>query len=120
MTTTDVNGVAILDNGELVHLFGNGLTDGTGGHVYVRDISGINTKDIGEFAPGRFMRVLKLHASIGSVLNNIVVYGPDGRILLDIDIDNELSGIFQNYNIVVRGLNIPLASGTYINVLTAD
>ena len=120
MTTTDVNGVAILDNGEQVHLFANGITDGTGGHVYVRDISGVNTKDIGEFAPGRRLRVLKLHASIGSVLNNVVVYGKDGAILLDVDLDNELSGIFQNYNIVVRGLDILLEKGVYINALTAD
>jgi len=120
MTTTDVNGVAILDNGEQLHLFGNGITDGTGGHVYVRDISGVNTKDLGDFAPGRKLRTLKLHCSIGSVLTYLIVYGKDGRILLDVDSDVELSGIYENYNIVVRGLDILLEKGVYLFVMTAD
>jgi hypothetical protein len=127
MSTTDVNAVAVLDNGDLVHLFANGITDGTGGHVYVRDISGVNTKDIGEFAPGRRLRVLKVNASAGSILNNIVIYGKDGRILLDVDVDVELNatggnvlGVSSNYNLVVRGLDILLEKGVYVNALTAD
>ena len=120
MTTTDVNGVAVLDNGELVHLFGNGLTDGTAGNVKVRDISGVNTKELGEHAPGRRLRVLKLNVTDGSVLANVILYGSNGAILIDVDIDNELSGIFEPWNIVLRGLDIPLEKGVYVNVLTAD
>jgi len=127
MTTTDVNGIAILDNGQQIHLFANGITDGTGGHLYVRDLAGVNTKDIGEYAPGRRLRVLKVHASMGSILNNVIIYAKDGAILLDADIDVELGpngtdvlGPSMNYNFVARGLDILLEKGVYINVLTAD
>ena len=120
MTTTDSNGVAILDNGEQIHLFCNGGDDSTENHVYVRDISGVNTKDLGEHAPGRRLKTLKMHCSIGSVLESLLVYGSNGAVLLDIDSDVELSGIFQNYNIVVRGLDIPLEKGVYVAINTGD
>lgn len=127
MTTTDVNAAAVLDNGDQVHLFGNGLTDGTGGNVKVRDLSGVNTKELGEHAPGRRLRTLKVNASAGSILNSIVIYGADGAILLDVDVDVELNslggnvlGMSSNYNLVVRGLDIPLVKGVYVWALTAD
>jgi hypothetical protein len=127
MTTTDVNGVAILDNGEQIHLLADGITDGTGGNVLVRDVSGVCTKNIGEFAPGRRVRTLKLHASLGSILNHIVFYGANGAILVDVDVDVELNvaggnvlGESSNYNLILRGLDIPLTKGAYIFALTAD
>ena len=120
MTTTDSNLVAILDNGDQIHMFCNGGDDSTENHVYVRDISGVNTKDLGDYAPGRRLRVLKVHCSIGSVLEDIKIYGSDGRILLDLDSDVELSGIFENYNAVIRGLDIPLQKGVYVAINTGD
>lgn len=120
MTTTDVNGVAVLDNGEQVQLFGNGITDGTGGNVLVRDVSGVNTKNIGEYAPGRRIRTLKFHASIGSVLTYVKVYDAMGATILFARAGELDAGAFLNYNLVIRGLDIPLAKGVYIFAMTAD
>lgn len=120
MTTTDVNGVAILDNGEQVQLFGNGITDGTGGNVPVRDVSGVNTKQIGEFAPGRRLRTLKLHASIGSVLTYVKIYDEKGATIFFARAGELDAGARENYNLVVRGLDIPLVKGVYIFAMTAD
>jgi hypothetical protein len=118
MTTTDVNGVAILDNGQMVHLFGNGITDGTGAHLYVRDLSGNNTKDIGEAFSGRAIRTLKLHPSIGSVLTYVKVFDHKGGTVLYTRL-GELSGVYENCY-TLRGLNIPLQKGVYIFAMTAD
>lgn len=120
MTTTDVNGVAILNDGSQLHLFGNGITDGTGANVFVRDISGNNTKNIGEFAQGRAIRTLKFHASIGSVLTYIKVYNEKGATVLFARAGELDAGARENYNLVIRGLNIPLVKGVYIFAMTAD
>lgn len=120
MTTTDVNAVAILDNGEILHLFGNGITDATGGNVLVRDISGVNTKNIGEFAQGRRIRTLKFHASIGSVLTYVKIYDPSGATILFARAGELDAGSRKNYNLELRGLDIPLSKGVYIFAMTAD
>ena len=120
MPTTDVNGVMVLDNGEQIHLFGNGITDGTGGNVYVRDISGVNTKNIGEFAPGRRIRTLKFHASIGSVLTYVKIYDKNGATVLFARAGELDAGSFTNYNLVIRGLDILLEKGLYLFAMTAD
>ena len=120
MTTTDINAVAILDNGEQLHLFGNGITDTTGGNVYVRDISGVNTKNIGEFAQGRRIRALMFHASIGSVLTYVKVYDASGATVLFARAGELDAGARKNYNLVLRGLDIPLSKGVYIFAMTAD
>ena len=119
MTTTDVVGSMVLDNGDQVQLFGNGITDGTGGNVKVRDISGSNTKEIGEFANGRRLRTLKLSATIGSILEYIKIYDQKGATILFAR-GAEQSGIYENYALVIRGLDIPLVNGVYLFAMTTD
>lgn len=120
MTTTDILGSAVLDDGSQIMLFGNGLTDGTEGNVAVRDIGGDNTKQIGEACAGRRLRKLKLMASIGSILEDVIVYGTDGAKIVNIASYVELSGIWENYNIILENLDIPLSKGVRIAALTAD
>jgi len=120
MTTTDVNIIAILDNGQQVHCFGNGITDGTGGHVYVRDLSGNNTKDIGEAHAGRSIRMLKCHASIGSVLTYLKYFQKGGACVLFARAGELDAGARKNANLVLRGLDIPLEKGGYLFAMTAD
>jgi len=120
MTTSDVNGVAIMSDGEQIHLFGNGITDGTGAHVFVRDLSGINTKDLGEYAEGRKLRILKMHASIGSVLTYLKLYDKKGATVLFVKSGELDAGSRKNYNLVVRGLDILMQKGSYLFAMTAD
>ena len=114
MTTTDVLGSAIMHDGEQIMLFGNGITDATGGHVYVRDLSGINTKDIGEYSEGKALRTLKLRVTPGSILTYIKIYDKKGATILYALAGELDAGARKNYNLVIRGLNIPMSKGLYL------
>ena len=120
MTNTDVIGSMILSDGEQVMLFGNGITDATGGHVFVRDLSGINTKDIGEYSEGKALRTLKIYVTAGSILTFIKIFDKKGATILYAPAGELDAGSRKNYNLIIRGLNIPMAKGLYLFAMTDE
>ena len=116
MTTTDVQGIITLSNGDLIHLWANGFTDTSETELKARDISG-NAQSIGTVAGGKTIKRIEIQCSDGSYAGPLKynkksgqishwLYGTERQANMGVDIDIEV--------------NIPVEQGDTLLITTQD
>ena len=122
MTDTNAQGKLVLDNGQLIHLFGIStggvFTDGAEAEIYTKDLSALQNQ-LWKVAEGRRIRELALQLADGSILTTVKVYSPNGGTIASWR-GNERTGNNMLVNLSVKGLNLLIEKGTAIKLNCAD
>lgn len=115
MTTTD-SYMVVVCGGESHFGFLNGSTDGTETEIKIQDVAN-NLESFGKALAGQTLNEVYIQCSDGSILTTFKLYDPAAGVILSA-YGNERTT--WPWNLVIKGLNIPIKSGMLTKLNCAD